>query len=371
MSERVRVLWVAKGLGPGGMEQLLVNHARAGDRERIEYSAAYVVERPNSVVPELRAEGVECHAIGGDDPRDPRWVVRLAQLAANERFDVVHVHSPSVAAGARVALRARRQRPSIVYTEHNSAECYRSPTRWGNWATYPLDDARFAVSSAARDSTPERLQSRTEVLVHGVDVAGILALAPQREAVRESLGVGPDECLVGVVANLRIEKALEVLLHAARHVLDEDPTVRFVSLGQGPLEAELLAERDRLALGDGFRFLGFRPDVRSVMAGLDVFTLSSDIEGLPVSVMEAKSLGLPVVATGVGGLTEMVTDDVDGLLVPRRDPVALATAFRRVIDDDELRARLGAASAASAHRYDASTAVRRQDEVYLQLAARR
>jgi glycosyltransferase involved in cell wall biosynthesis len=368
----VRVLWVAKGLGPGGMEQLLVHHAATGDRSRLEYSAAYVVERPNSVVPRLEALGVPCrHVAGGRRRHDPAWPARLVRLVRRSRIDVVHVHSPMVAAVLRPLLRSLPNRPGLVYTEHNSADCYRPPTRWANWATYPLDDARLAVSAAARDSVPSRLRGHTEVLVHGIDVDAVRARRADRERARESLGAGPTDVVVGIVANLRAAKAYPVALDAARRVRDRDPSVRFVSLGQGPLEAELTARHRELGLGDGFRFLGFTEDAVGTMAGFDVFLLSSDVEGLPVSLMEAKALGLPAVVTAVGGIPEMVRDDVDGLLVPPRRPDLLADAVVRLAGDADLRRRLAAGSEDGAGRYDARVAVRRLDDLYLELAARR
>ena len=321
---------MAKGLGPGGMEQLLVNHAAVGDREHIDYLAAYVVQRPNSIVPRLEAQGVRCHHLGGADPRDPRWVRRLLALIRRERIDVVHVHSPFPAALARPAIRAMRHRPGLVYTEHNSADCYGTATRVSNLLTYPLDDARFAVSAAARDATPQVLRRHTEVLVHGVDVEGIARQREHRDDSRAVLGVGDDELLVGIVANLRAAKAYPTMLRAAALVLERCPRARFVSLGHGPLEAELCALRDELGLGDRFRFMGHVPDAPRLMAAFDVMALSSDVEGLPVSVMEAKALALPVVATRVGGLPEMIVDGVDGLLVAPGDPASLAEALLRV-----------------------------------------
>ncbi len=353
------------------MEQLLLTHATAGDRERIDYSAAFVVPRPSSIVPRLEDQGVQCHDLRGADPRDLRWVGRLVALVRREDVDVVHFHSPLVAALARPALRAMPRRPRLVYTEHNSSDFYAPPTRWANMATYPLDDARFAVSAAARSSTPTRLQRHTEVLVHGVDVAAIAARRQDRAKARAALGIDETEQLVGIVANLRAAKAYSTLLRAAVDVVAARADVRFVSLGHGPLERELLGLRDELGLRDRFDFLGHVPEATTVMAGFDVLTLSSDVEGLPVSVMEAKALALPVVATAVGGLPEMVTTEVDGLLVPPRDPRQLAGALLRVLDDDDLRARLAAASASGATRFDARSAVRRQDDLYLELAAAR
>jgi glycosyltransferase involved in cell wall biosynthesis len=353
------------------MEQLLLTHARLGDRSRFAYSAAYVVDRPNSIIGRLEGEGVPCHKVGGRDPRDPRWVGRLVDLVRREGIDVVHLHSPYAAALARPALRIGRDRPVVVYTEHNSADCYGRATRWSNLATYPFDDVRFAVSGAAKDSTPARLRGRTEVLIHGVDVATIAARRAERERARSELGVAPDDLVVGIVANLRAAKAHPVLLEAAVRVVAEEPRARFVSLGQGPLEGELHALRDRLGLGDRFRFLGYCADPIGLMAGFDALTLSSDVEGLPVSVMEAKALGLPVVATSVGGLPEMIRDGVDGRLVPRRDPGALADALVQVLRDDRLRSDLSAASADSAAVYDAAAAVARQEQRYLSVVGRR
>ena len=370
MPERTKVLWVAKGLGPGGMEQLLVNHAAVGDQELLDYHAAYLVDRPNTVAPTLEAKGVQCHRIGVADPRDPRWILHLVALVRRERFDVVHFHSPFMASLARPALRGLPHRPRIVYTEHNSAECYATPTRWANLATYPLDDARFAVSAAARDSTPRRLASGTEVLIHGVDVQRISTMAVGRDAARAELGLRDGDQLIGIVANLRRAKAYHVMLAAARRVIDEDAGANFVSLGQGPLESELRSLHADLGLGRRFRFLGYTPNATEVMSAFDVMSLSSDIEGLPVSVMEGKALGLPMVTTSVGGLPEMISDGVDGLLVPPGDPDALADALLRVLRDQDLRNRLARASADSAERFDAVAAVRRQDQLYLELAGR-
>lgn len=369
--ERVRVLWVSKGLGPGGMEHLLLTHARSGDRDHISYSAAHVIDRPNAIIDDLESAGVRCHRLGTGDPKNPIWLRDLRSLVRQQRIDVVHVHSPFVAALARPALRALRARPAVVYTEHNSLSCYGRGTRFADLLTYPLDDVRYAVSSAARDSVPAWLGSRTEVLTHGVDVAAIAKQRPFRDAARSQLGLSAGESLVGIVANLRAAKAYPVLLEAASIVVEKDPSVKFVSMGQGPLADELALLRDNLGLGDSFRFLGFTADPTRLMAGFDVLALSSDVEGMPVCVMEAKALGLPVVATAVGGLPEMVNDHVDGVLVPRGDAAALAAALLEVVGNGSLRASMGEASAADSERFRSDSAVLSQDRRYRELASLR
>lgn len=364
---RIRVLWLAKGLGPGGMERLLVNHARVGDRDRFEYHAAYLVPRPGSVVDELEQLGVPVVRLTDGSAVDPRWVASLRNEVRARGIDVVHAHSPMPAAMARPALRAMPERPRLVYTEHNTWDCYGRATWLANVATYPLDDAQLSVSIDARDSMPARLGRRVEPLTHGIDLQAVAAHATERDQARAELGAADDDVVVMTVAHLRTEKAYDVLLRAARIVVDEHPRARFVSIGHGPLEQQMHALRDELGLGERFRFLGFRSDAVHLMAGADVLALSSHQEGLPLTYMESTALGVPIVSTAVGGLVDHVEPEVSGLLVPPGDPVALAAALGRVVGDDELRARLAAGAAAHAPTFDAARAVRRQEALYEQL----
>jgi glycosyltransferase involved in cell wall biosynthesis len=369
----VRVLWLAKGLGPGGMERLLVNHARVGDRERFEYHAAYLVPRPDSVVAELEGLGVQCLQLVSGAARPDRgavgmsWVRALRHLVRDRRIDVLHNHSPLTAAMTRPVVRSMRGGPGLVYTEHNTWDSYGSWTRIANALTYPLDDARFAVSRDARDSVPERMRGDVEVLTHGVDLDAVRRHRAERASARAELGVDDGQLVVVTVAHLRAEKAYHVLLDAAADVVRQHPNVLFLALGHGPLERELKDRHRALGLGDRFRFLGFRSDVLRVLSAGDVFCLSSRHEGLPVAYMEASAIGLPTVATAVGGLVDHVGAD-SGVLVPPDDPPALAAALARVLADPQLRARLADGATLAAREFDASSAVARQEAVYAALA---
>lgn len=346
------------------MERLLVNHARFGDRERFDYSAAFLVERPYNVIGDFAALGVPVHDLRGSRFWSPGWTRRLVELIRSEQIDVVHVQSPLVAAAVRPVLRAMPHRPRLLYTEHNSWENYRPATKAVHGLTFRLDDAHVAVSEPASTSPPRWIGPRAEILVHGIDVDAVAAQASERDSVRHELGVEPTTTVVGMVANFRPSKAYPVMLEAAATLTAKRDDVLFVSVGQGPLQDEIERRAAELRLGDRFRFLGFRPDATRVMAGLDVFALSSDVEGLPVAVMEAKALGLPIVATTVGGLPGAIRDGIDGLLVPPRRSDELALALTRLVDSPTLLRELGQASGGSAHDYDARNAVRRLEELY-------
>ena len=344
-----------------------MHHARLGDRDRFEYHTAYLVERPNSVVGELEALGVDCVALGHGSGADPRWLRSLTSLVSSRAIDVVHSHSPLPAAMSRPALRLRRSRPRLVYTEHNTWDCYGRATRLANLATYPLDDAQFAVSAAAAASPPARLAARVEVLTHGIDLEEVGAHRVNRERMRAELGVAASTTVIVTVANLRVEKGHDVLFAAARRVLDRHDDVVFVCVGQGPLESELRAAHERLGFGDRVRLLGFRSDVLDLMAAADIFCLASRQEGLPVAYMEAMALGLPAVVTAVGGLPDVVHDGVDGRLVPADQPERLAEALSGLIADPQARRHMGTEALASSTRFDAAVAVRRQEQVYREL----
>jgi glycosyltransferase involved in cell wall biosynthesis len=364
-----RVLWLVKGLGPGGAERLLVEHAAGRDREHFEYEVAYVLDWKQHLVPELEALGVRTHCLGVRSETDPRWAMRLAQLLRHGDHDVVHAHSPLVASVARLELRtvSRAHRPAMVYTEHNRWPSYRTTTRIANQLTYPLDDAEFAVSEDVRASISARQRDRVEVLVHGIDVDRVRRAAATRDEARAELGVAPGEQLAVTVANLRASKNYPGLLAAARAVLDRGLQVQFVAAGQGQLEDEIAAEHRASGLGDRFRLLGYRDDTTRLIAAADVFLLASRHEGLPVTVMEALTLGVPVVAPAVGGLPEVVTTDDNGILSTPGSTDALADALERALRPD-VHARLVAGARTTGDRFSNAHAVARVEDTYRRLA---
>lgn len=360
-----RVLWLIKGLGPGGAERLLVSLAGELDRDRVACQVAYLLPWKDHLVPELAALGVPATCLSTGRLWDPRWVWRLLRLVRRERFDVVHIHSPALAAIARIPLRLLgRRRPTIVYTEHNSWASYGPATRLLHRATFRLDDAQLAVSDDARASIPQRLRDGVEVLVHGVPLDALRANLPARDEVRRDLGIGDDEVVVITVANFRLDKDYPTLLSAAAQVVATSPAVRFLTVGQGPLEETIHARHRDLGLGDRFVLLGYRDDVPRLLAAADVFAMSSTVEGYPVALMEAMAMGLPVVATAVGGVVTAVRDGQDGILVPARDPGALAAAILRVAGDGELRAQLAASAAERGADYSITRSAARLGELY-------
>jgi glycosyltransferase involved in cell wall biosynthesis/ribosomal protein S18 acetylase RimI-like enzyme len=362
----LRVLWMIKGLGPGGAERLLVSMAADIDRDAVALEAAYLIPHKDQLVPELKAAGVVTHCLEGTRLSDPRWIARLRRLVRNGHYDIVHIHSPAVAALARPALRFQtgRSRPRLVYTEHNLWPSYGVPTRWANRLTYGLDDLHLAVSDSVKESVSRRWRPSVEVIVHGVPVAAVARRAAERDEVRAELGFGPDDVVAGIVANHRADKDYPTLLRAAAQI----PGVSFVAVGQGPLTAQIEADHRALGLGDRFRLLGYRPDALRVMAAFDIFTLSSTAEGYPVALMESLALGLPVVATAVGGVVDAIRPGIEGDLVPAGRPDLLAAAIERLATDPSRRSLMADACRLRAQDFDIQRAAARTGAVYQSLA---
>ena len=165
------------------------------------------------------------------------------------------------------------------------------------------------------------------------------------------------------VANLRAGKNYPGLIDAATILVDRGVPVRFATAGQGQLRDEIGELHRKSGLGDRFALLGYRDDTTRLIAAADVFVLASHHEGLPVTVMEALTLGVPVVAPAVGGLPQVVVDGKNGLLVTPGSPTALADAIERALDP-AVHARLAAGAGQTGDQFSSAHAVARIEQSY-------
>ena len=181
---------------------------------------------------------------------------------------------------------------------------------------------------------------KTEVVQNGVEWAQYQC-ADLREATRLELGMGPEMRVIGTVGGLRPVKGYEVLIRAAAQLLPQEPRARLVIVGDGEQRPYLTALARSEGIADRVLFLGARQDVPRLLQAFDVFALSSHSEAFPVSALQAMAAGLPVVATDVGCLSEIVEPGKTGLLVPPGRPEALSQALARLVQDPGLSREMG------------------------------
>jgi glycosyltransferase involved in cell wall biosynthesis len=348
----IRVLWLIKGLGPGGAERLLVTLAEIRDTSQVSYEVAYLLDWKRHLVPMFEGEGVRTRCLGEGRLAALRWPWRLRRLIRAGEYDVVHSHSPMLAIVARLLVRTVRSRPATVYTEHNIWPAYGRLTRTLNAVTHAMDDRTFAVSQAVRDSIrPVRRQQQVPVLIHGIN-RDRLTTTRSRHEVRSELGLKDEQIAVITVANMRPQKAYPDLVAAAEQVLTTRPDLRFFAVGQGPQLEEIRALVAERGLEDRFHILGERHDVFDLLAAVEVFALSSLWEGFPIAIMEAMSSGLPCAATSVGGVPDAIENGVEGILVAPGNPGAMADAILEIVSDPPRRLAMGEAARARSVRFD-------------------
>jgi glycosyltransferase involved in cell wall biosynthesis len=312
-----QVLLTAQGMARSGHEVVVA--ARAGGP---------LAERAT-------ARGLDTRAVpfGGD--LAPAGALALRRLVRDFRPDVVHVHDPH-AAGA--ALLVPRTRAALVASRRVDFAMRGPLSRW----KYRRCRRVIAVSEAvarvlAGDGMPAEA---VRVVYEGVPDR---AAGPGGADVLAALGIPAGAPVVGNVAALTGHKDHATLLAAAAAVRGSVPEARFVIVGHGELEDPLRAQARALGLSDCVVFAGFRADLDAVIPAFDVFCLSSHMEGLGTSLLDAMCYGRAVVATAAGGIPEAVEDGVTGRVVPPRDPEALAAALVEVLRDPARRESMGAA----------------------------
>jgi len=330
-----RVLLVAKGLDIGGIERIVVDLAVGLARRGAAPEVAVVNDRRDGLMGLLEDERVVVHRLGGTDRIGLVGTGHLARLAAARRFDVVHVHGPLPAVVVRMTPRHR----PVITTSHTIWGGLRAPARIGWRLTASRDAATVAVSAAVAASLPRPVAARTRVIPHGVDPDAITAA----RAEADDGPTHPEVVTAVAVASHRDVKNYPNLLRAIRVAQQAGAPVRLVAVGEGPdLERHRSLAR-QLGLADVVTFVAPTPDALGAIASAAVLVVASDFEGQPLVVSEALALGVPVVATAVGRVPELVGPSV-GRVVPPDDPQALGSALAELALDPTLRLTMGAAA---------------------------
>lgn len=317
---------------------------------------------------DVRAEGFRVVPVPMARRLAPRRQMRalraLVAVLRAERPDLVHAHMPISGLLARVAARIAGV-PRVAYTCHGYL--FNQPGQWPRragslaleWAGGRLTDIYLTVSTEeAADARRLGISRRAVAVGNGRDPAVFRPDPAARARIRATLGLPDDRVVVAIVSRLVRAKGYPELLAAMRDV----PGAELWVVGE-----RLPSDRDDLeplfaasGLGRRLRRLGYREDIAAVLAAADIFALPSHFEGLPMSIIEAMLVGLPVVASDIRGPREQVVDGTTGLLVPPGQVPPLARALRHLVENPELRVAMGAAGRTRAMTlYDEATVVAR------------
>jgi glycosyltransferase involved in cell wall biosynthesis len=248
--------------------------------------------------------------------------------------------------------------PAVMTLHGEVSRCY------GKWVCRGRCDGVVAVSAQAQQSFLDRHRGLPTAPIQVIENGILLATeSGNNSEARAALGIA-DATVLTTVARLVALKDIGTLLRAFERCSPGERNLLLLLVGDGECRQELETLAGELGIAPRVRFMGFRDDIEGILSASDLFVLSSLTEGMPLSVLEAMAAGLPVVATRVGGVPELVTDGETGLLVAPKDPEALAAALLSLIEDRSSRLRMGRAARARIEESFSFTAMLDQYETF-------
>jgi len=375
MTAPVRVLELRSVWGTGGgPDKTILNGVRFHDPSRVAVTVCYVRDARDRVfaLDRRAAElGVDYVEVIERHSFDPSIWSRLRALVRDRQIHIVHAHDHKTDALAWAL--ARREPVIPLSTAHGFAG-----ESWNERIYYAVEKrllARFPhVIAVSKPIKAELVRTgsrpdRVTVINNAIDPNVFRRDPSRRLAVRSELRIATDQVVIGAVGRLESEKRFDLLLYAFAEVHKRYPQTMLAIVGEGSLRQDLEASIRSAGLGPSVRLLGHRTDIIALHHAFDLFVQSSEREGTPNAVLEAMAMETPLVATDVGGTGELITDTVDGLLVPRNVPDELRQALEHLLADrDAARTRAIAARRRIETELSFEQRMRRVEAIYEELA---
>ncbi len=386
MTSRIPVVQIITHLPPGGAQRVALTLAQGLDPTRFD---AHLIAGPRGdwtalAQKRLGAAFHPAHHLQRElSPyHDTRVIVELTAILRRiasrhpRGFAIVNTHAPKAGVAGRLAARLLGLAP--VHTLHglpfyaqqseNRRRAYRAFERLGYLSggeTVSVTRRNLRAVLDAGWVAPRHAR----VIPPCVDSD---RLAPRRGKRRllPRYGIPESARVIGVVASLKPPKDLLGFVRAAATVMNERPDVHVVIAGDGEQRPAIEQAIDNAGLTERVTLAGWVDPIEELYPEFDVFVLPTFSEGLPLTLVEARACGVPVIASAVGGIPELIRDGVNGLLVPPGEPVALSAALRRLLDDSDLRSRLIAEGLTGLERYSSQAMLRAYQDLYQVIAAR-
>lgn len=337
----INVLHLCESSDTGGAESVLVNIAENLDKDR--FTSIVCLLSDGWLKSQLDVRHIETVVIPQPHSLDLLWLFRFYRLLKEREINVIHSHE--FATNVYASFLSKLVGISVIATAHGK-NYYTD--KWRRRMAYRFvarQSVMVAVSADLKQFLSERVgipPGNIRVIHNGIDLRRYEAKGVSRQ-VRKELGIKEGQPVIGTVGNLFAVKGQSYLLRACRIVASAFPNFVLLVAGEGEQLSFLEKEATSLGIASNVKFLGFRSDIPSILEAMDVFILPSLSEGLPLSVLEALALQIPVVATNVGGIPEVIEEGVTGYLVPPRNPEALADNILSLLRHPEVAINIGRA----------------------------
>jgi len=340
---KIRILHLRKSEGIYGAEKVIISLSE-GNRDSYVAVVGCIYDLRHPVldlVVEAQQKGVAAETIICKSRFDLRTLVHIIFLIRKWKIDIIHSHG--FKADVYGWLATRWTHTPIVATKHGwtSSNSMIRLWEWVDMFFLKFFDQLVAVSEDVKHKlvTKRIPEYRVKMISNGV---GVRTVEPQEiTSIRTELGLKKTNQVVGIVGRLSIEKGHRFFLEAAKQIIKEVPSARFLIVGEGPLRNELEEYTSFLNLKRIVFFAGYRSDAEKIYHLMDVVVSSSLREGLPLTLLEAMAAAKPVVATSVGGVNNLIQHSKNGFLVPPEDPDSIAQYVIELLKNNELRIKVG------------------------------
>lgn len=345
---KIRVCHIASGDLWAGAEALIATLLEGlAKKQGIEVFA--VVYNQGKLADILRSAGIETRVIDEKKNPLPKLFLKTVRFLEHTRADIVHTHRyKENIIGALAARICRIQR--VVRTQHGLPEPFTGlkKTKMKLYLLLDLLVARILtnkvilVSKNMRSYFLPKFGKSKLLTIHNGIKFNIAYTNSDSRSIRAELGIPPGDSIIGTVGRLVPVKGYDRLLRVAKYILEQDTSVTFLVVGNGPLRRKLEELAGELNIEAKVIFTGFRDDIPSLLGIMDIFVMSSIYEGIPMSLLESMTLSKPVVSTRVGGIPEVIREGIDGLLVDPADEKALSDACLDLLRNPERARQMGA-----------------------------
>ncbi len=371
---KINIMHVLHHMKMGGAEHVVYDMVQALDKDKFDVSIC-CLDSLGILGEELISKGYKVFVLNRKPGIDFKVSFKLARLYKELNIDIVHSHqyTPYFYAANAAILR----RVKLIFLEHgrHQPDKVRIKRVIYNFFLRPFTNVIVTNSIALKEALIkyEKMPvNAIEVIPNGVKLKEFdIIFQIDRDSKRAELGLGKDDIVAGMVARLHPIKDHFTLVKAFKKVVQQEPKAKLLIAGTGELYSEIEKLINKLMLQNSVKLLGYYEDLFGFLRSLDIFVLASISESAPISILEAMATGLPVVATDVGGVREMVIDNETGILVPPKDVDALAEALLNIIKDPIKRKKMSNMGRKRVEEvYSFEDMIHKYEQLYMSLVGR-
>ncbi len=364
-----KILHIIGGGEIGGAEQHVLNLLENLNRTRFQPTLACLVKGPLAKL--AHKKGIETQTFPMHYPLDFSPLPQLIRWARAQNIALIHCHGARANLLGRLAARWLGL-PNLSTVHSSLVQDYRSPfaaqiALWLEQLTLPFSSGQIAVSQYLAQELSARGSRKVSVIYNGYPVLPPHDEREERQKFRKQWHIAPDAQVLGTIARFHPAKGYATLVEAAKLLLPEFPRLHLLLIGDGPLQNEIRAALNEENIPH--TLTGFLPEAYRALPAMDLFVLPSVSEGMGLVLLEAMQYYIPIVASQAGGIPEVVRSDQDGLLVPPRNPEALAQACARIFNQPHLAQTLSQTAAGRWPEFSLDIMVNKTQDVYAELLA--